>query len=584
MKLIIREYLSALKEREELDAILPDLLSELGLNVFSRPGRGTRQDGVDVAAVGSLNGKADKVYLFSIKAGNLTRHTWDGSGLQALRPSLNEIFDAYIPNRLPNEHKTKDIIICLCFGGDIQEQVRPQVEGFINANKKPNIAFEEWNGDKLSALIQSSFLKEDLMPKYARSKLRKSLALLDEPDVSYQHFASLIRSLTNDDGKKEKDMVTAVRQINICLWILYAWCREAGNLESAYLSSELSLLLGWEITRKYIEKNTKNAKAIHSSYDSLLLVFEQISNQYLGEKIVPHTNKLHALSTAIQPSSDLDINLKLFDIIGRLAICGLWTYWNFLRLPDEMADHKKDAWNRIQIIMASIKQIISNNPILFLPIKDEQAIDINLSILFLGIDQNNNKDIISWLSEMTKRIEFSLSIKNKYPCINDSYSDLLDHPQNSESYFKKSTAGSILYPIIALTACLLEDERLYSEVQAIKSKHLQHCTFQLWYPDETSEERYYTFCNSHGSVLTNVCIERTPKEFQEQIFAECTHMKYCDELSPAKIGLWPLILLASRHYRLPVPPHYMKGLISPNSGDTADESNNNSNAPDEPVI
>ena len=43
MKLIIQEYLASLKERGELDAILPDLLSELGLNVYSRPRRGTRQ-------------------------------------------------------------------------------------------------------------------------------------------------------------------------------------------------------------------------------------------------------------------------------------------------------------------------------------------------------------------------------------------------------------------------------------------------------------------------------------------------------------------------------------------------------------
>lgn len=562
MKLIIREYLYALKEREELDAVLPDLLSELGLNVFSRPGRGTRQDGVDVAAVGSLDDGDEKVYLFSIKAGNLTRHTWDGSGIQALRPSLNEIFDAYIPNRLPNEHRTKDIIICLCFGGDIQEQVRPQVEGYIKANTRQNITFEEWNGDKLSTLIQTNFLKEDLMPKQSRSKLRKSLALIDEPIVSYQHFAELIRSLANSDEKKDNDIVTSIRQINICLWILYAWCRDAGNLESAYLSSELSLLIGWEITRKYVDKRNKNAKAIHSSYDSLLIVFEQISNQYLGEKIVPHTNKLHALSTAVHASSDLDINLKLFDIIGRIAICGLWTYWNYLRLPDEMDDTKKDAWDRIQILMVATKQIISNNPILFLPIKDEQAIDINLLILFLGIDKNNNKDIIVWLSEMVRRIEFSLSFKNKYPCVKDSYFDLLDHPQRNENYFKESTAGSILYPIIALTASLLEDESIYSEIQTIKSKHLQHCTFQLWYPDETSEDLYFTDRNSHGSVLTNVCIERTSKEFEEQVFKECAHMTYYDELSPTKIGMWPLILLASRHYRLPVPPHFMKGLKS----------------------
>lgn len=94
MKLILKEYLSSLRERGELDAILPDLLSQLGLNVYSRPGRGTRQDGVDVGAVGSLDDGPEKVYLFSIKPGDLTRKGWDGDSVQSLRPSLNEIIDA----------------------------------------------------------------------------------------------------------------------------------------------------------------------------------------------------------------------------------------------------------------------------------------------------------------------------------------------------------------------------------------------------------------------------------------------------------------------------------------------------------
>ena len=75
MRLIIRQYIAGLKERNELDAVMPDLLSQMGMVVYSRPARGTRQDGVDVAAVGSLNGGPEKVYLFSIKAGDLSRRS-----------------------------------------------------------------------------------------------------------------------------------------------------------------------------------------------------------------------------------------------------------------------------------------------------------------------------------------------------------------------------------------------------------------------------------------------------------------------------------------------------------------------------
>ena len=89
MKLVFREYLASLRERRELDVVLPDLLSELGFNVISRPSVGTRQYGVDVAAVGSDTDSATgasekKLFLFSIKQGDLTRNDWDGTK-QALR-------------------------------------------------------------------------------------------------------------------------------------------------------------------------------------------------------------------------------------------------------------------------------------------------------------------------------------------------------------------------------------------------------------------------------------------------------------------------------------------------------------------
>jgi hypothetical protein len=183
MKLVIKEYLSSLKEREELDAVLPDLLSQMGLNVFSRPGRGTRQDGVDVAAVGKLNGDVeDTVYLFSIKPGDLRRNDWDGGGAQSLRPSLTEILELYIRNRLPDEHKGKPIKVCICVGGDIREEVRPSLRAFVEANTKDNVFFEEWNGDRLASLIEERFLREELLPKGAQSLLRKSLALTLAPN------------------------------------------------------------------------------------------------------------------------------------------------------------------------------------------------------------------------------------------------------------------------------------------------------------------------------------------------------------------------------------------------------------------
>ena len=93
-----------MKERHELDAFSPELLSDMGFNIISRPQVGTRQYGVDVAAIGKNGQGQDAVYLFSIKGGDLTRREWDGNTNQALRPSLNEIIDVYITKNIPPEH------------------------------------------------------------------------------------------------------------------------------------------------------------------------------------------------------------------------------------------------------------------------------------------------------------------------------------------------------------------------------------------------------------------------------------------------------------------------------------------------
>jgi hypothetical protein len=330
MKLIISQYLAGLRERNELDAVLPDLLSQMGLTVYSRPGRGTRQDGVDVAAVGSIDGGPEKVYVFSIKSGDLTRKEWDGDTVQSLRPSLNEIIDAYIPNRIPPEHKDKEVVICATFGGDVQEQVRPQLVGFMAQNSKAGrVSFEEWNGDKLANLIQSHLLREDLIGDRSRSDLRKTLALLDEPEASYEYFASLVRNIdgacTNDD-----EHIRGLRQLSVCLWILFSWSRDADNLECAYRASELALLHGWNIFRAFAGKKTKASDAASSAFIAIFQVYRQITSGYL-EKIAPHLQQEHALSSAVRGGSSIDVNLKLFDLLGRLAIGGIWTFTALLQ-------------------------------------------------------------------------------------------------------------------------------------------------------------------------------------------------------------------------------------------------------------
>lgn len=567
MKLIIRQYLASLRERGELDVILPDLLSQMGLNVFTRPGRGTRQDGVDVGAVGSIDSGPERVYLFSVKPGDLSRSDWDGNSVQSLRPSLNEILDAYIPNRLPVEHRAKGITIVICIGGDVQEQVRPSLEGFIN-KASSRARFEEWNGDKLASLIQSWFLREDLMPERARSSLRKALAMLDEPDVAYRHFASLVHLLSCDVDTHSKRL-TALRQLNICLWILFSWARDASNLEAAYRGGELAVLHAWKIVRRDLADRGKATQVALMAFISVCSAYEQISDAFLADNVHPHAGKLHALSAGIQPLCSLDVNLKLFDLLGRVAIRGVWAYFA-AGLCSDGEDSVKAEFEQVVVhCMQAATAMIANNPALFLPISEEQTTSISIAAMFLAMDSANHACLKHWLSQMLARAAFAYRTHQGYPCIHRSYPDLLAHPKlGDDEYRKSATGGSVLYPTIALWAAILGDGDTYAGVARLKSELLQHCTFQFWYPDESSEAHFYTHTDIHGATLTDLWVNRPMEEFLRQVFGECERSSHFNQLSAVKYGWWPVVVVACRHYRLPLPLHLLAGLRQ-GTGDAA---------------
>lgn len=215
--------------------------------------------GVDVAAYGKIGKEKPKVYLFSIKAGNLSNQDWNSGNKNDLRPSLDQIRETYIRCHLPPKYKDKQIEICLCFGGDLQEDVRVDVTSYEDKYQEENITFSEWNGEVLSSLIEKHFLREQLLPNECQSLLRKSLAMIDIPESSQQYFSRLTHLLINKKFKNDDECLKAVRQLYLCLGILISWSKSENNLESACLSSEQSLLILWNKIKNYynIEKKIR---------------------------------------------------------------------------------------------------------------------------------------------------------------------------------------------------------------------------------------------------------------------------------------------------------------------------------------
>lgn len=558
MKLIIKQYLESLKERNELDALLPDLLSQMGLEVFLRPGIGSRQYGVDLGAVGKINGDTEKVYLFSIKSGDLGRKDWDGGSPQDLRPSLNEILDVFIPNHMPAEHKGKVIEVCLCFGGEIKEEVRQNVSAYQKANSTEKISFVEWNGDRLAALIERHFLREELLPENCRQLLRKSLAMLDEPSISFKNFQLLVMSLCESAGSNPKSGVTVIRQLYICTWILFSWCREENNVESAYKASELVLLRSWDLSRRHAGKKGKSVREMFGVLEAIYMLNIQVASYYLETNILPYKDSLHALSSGVNPSCSVDTNLKMFDVLGRTAMTGIWVYWLLSRLDAKDSQAIELLSQAYFDHQSAIKKIILNNPILFSPYKDDQIIDISLAAWFLALDPANHGDVQGWLFGIMESTYVRFRDNGIYPTNIDTYAELIEHPvDDSEEYRQSVTKGAVLYPVISAFSAILGFKETYDLVKKIKSEFLLHCNFQIWFLDEASENHLYSHSENHGATLSHVSLDGEPSEYINEILKECEISNYFSKLSAVKYSVWPIVLLACRHYRLPIPIDFL---------------------------
>jgi hypothetical protein len=560
MKLIIREYLGSLKEREELDAILPDLLSELGFTVISRPQRGTVQYGVDVAAVGvDVEDGEKKLFLFSIKPGDLTRADWSGAP-QALRPSLEQILDVYIPMRIPKQYAALKVVICLCVGGVVQEQVQADVRGFINRYSTDQISFAQWHGDVLAEHLLNGVLREEILPKPLRSSFQKAVAMVDEPDVAFRHFSALAAEIRKSGLKTMKTRVRAARQLYVCLWILYVWARDAGNVEAAYRSSELVMLNIWEILRPTIGSKAADRKALSKVLDQAIQLHLQIASELLETKIFPHVGVRHGLSHTSHPQSSLDTNLALFDLLGRIGLTGLWLYWVASRTPGPA---REAADKLLATFTVRGFELIENNPALMLPISDDQATDITLFLMLWAASGAPPDATSKWLLDVIRRLNFTVRARARYPTIFTDYRTLAAHPKDrSDEYFQEATAGSTLIPILMAWAGVVAGDEAVDMLQALAREKLAHCTFQLWMPDAQSEQHLYLGDDTHGRALTDIPIVAGLAPVLETITEACAADTGFVDLSANRADVWPLMLLACRHHRLPIPPHVWIGSLT----------------------
>jgi hypothetical protein len=552
---IVREFFRGLRERGELDVIIPELLTAMGFEVISRPMIGTRQYGSDVAAIGTDDDGVRKLFLFVIKKGDLTRDEWDISP-QAVRPSLNEVRDAYLSGVAP-AHKGLPVVVVITIGGIVAENIQRLVNGYMEAETKGAIEFRLWSGDTLTGKVVDGALREEVFPPALRTLLRRAAALVEEPDAAFAQFAHLVAEIAGDD---KQDAVSRVRILYLALWILIVWAREANNLEAAYGASELVVLRAWALLAPTIAKDRSQKKVAGHSFFEIVQLHLTLWEDLYGAKVLPHAASRHALSYAAWSQESLDINLALFKTIGRIAMGGLWHAWlttleGDRPMPLAMPD------KRLEAIAIALAGIIDANPTLYTPACEDQGIDIALVLILLAMVPATRERAAHWVSQTTRAIIICYRRGSRYPVIETDYATLIRLPQEPEEGLRKElSSASIIQPLLAAFAYGLGEREAIEELDEFQRENLAHSNYQVWVPNARSEAAIW-LGRRNGSALGGLKIGSEGEPVITALRRETEQNTAYADLSAARLHHWPVLLLACRFYRLPPPPQLWLPLV-----------------------
>ena len=570
MRLVIREYLSMLKESGELDALLPDLLFAMDVEPISRAQVGVRQFGVDVAGVGPDpgDGQTETLFLLTIKQGDIDRNGWNGNP-QAVRQSLDEILEVYLEHHVDEEHRELPKRIVVCCGGEMKPNVRPLWRGYKDLHTEPGVReYDFWGGDKLALLIEQHFLDEYLFPESAQKQMRKTIALADQNEDEPRHFYALVHDTLFERGLPTQNTPSAKRQrqralrlLNLSLNIVYHWCQEADNLRPALLCAERAVLLTWDWMRR---AGLLGCRTTREEFERLFATYFSVVYAY-ASKLVPLCLVPDGLSGQAV-GDEVEYPLRTLETIGVFGVLVMGL--EHLATLAEDDETKASLQERAREVASVLAALINNNVGAAAPRFDGHATDVSLGLLALD-EADLRPQAAAWVGDLGMRASFAYRVGRHFPICTDSYDDLIATHAGRAPPKEKLMGLSTLLPMLAHWHAVLGMAEPYEAFRENVVETFAQTTLQLWFPDEDTEDHLYreNAGFSSGTTMAPIRLPATLDELRVHIARLRETRREAEDLSCFAQG-WPVLgLIASRHYRTPVIPAYWQRRVGAPASD-----------------
>lgn len=465
MRLIIKEYVAQLKEKDELDFLLCDLYAQKGYIVDNRPKTGNRQYGVDIQMHNATN-----LLLLVVKQGNIDRNVWTGNQ-NAVRESLDEIRDAYL-NRLTEEEKNKKIKIIVATNGDKEEAILANWNGYVKNNsiwngKKIEISF--CGIDEIVSMIHTTLFNEHIFKKDIQSAIRKALYFVGESDYKKQYYEKIV-----DELLEQVESTNKLKEQNKLLVSLYMACEMMCQYASDNGVNKISIMISEYLLIKYWKYLYCNNKLGKNKYVEWLIKFcrcyEKWNDLYY-EKIEgickEHTN--------FPNYNVVENRVILYEVLGYLI-----SYATYL------TDIKPDKAKKV---LNSIINLLNNYPE-FVYAPYDSDIGIIISLYRLLAKYGRQKEIKAIMRYQGETLKLYYQKNGKYPAPSDSFEEAvkIEFQVNEEQYEVSGFWGYFMLCMICLDC-----EEIYDEMKIFLDDELKSVTKCVWFFRENEEDEFYNY-------------------------------------------------------------------------------------------
>jgi hypothetical protein len=563
MKLVIAEYLRTLKERDELDRLLPDLLVEMGYVPVARPQTGNRQYGVDIAARGKNPETGDdELMLLVVKQGDIGRSEWDGNS-QAVYQSINDIFHVYLKSHLEPQDQSRSVRIIVATSGELKQTVQPSWSGYVTDNQAKAI-IEFWGADAIATLIENYLLGEHIFHDEDRRDLRRALALSGDSEYDRRDLHRLfMRTLDlnnkghlTDKPKTGKALLKALRIVNLSAQAFAHWTLcDDGDTRQGLFAVERAMLWSWHRIQLADEKTRKDA--IAGPFNMIWWGYYRFASQYFA-RIQPHCFVENSLTR--YTSNGVESSLMAFEQIGILASIALFLGFHPVATEDE-----KNYWScNANVVADALEAWLQNNGVSSSPCLDRHSQDITLA-MFALIGMGRAETAKKWLRKLFRNVDYAYKAKKFVPVDTDSLDDLIEEGGwlGGQASARMMEMSWMLATIAGWSVILGMDE-IYEVLAKNANDDYSNVCIQLWHPEKYLHQYLY-FQPAHfesGVAEAPIQLPSMADDYRKQIdmIRESEYGKVFLESPATKAGLIALDLIAHRHFSTPVSPVFWYSL------------------------